>query len=107
MFTLISRRGDTSPLLSVWLAPIASSVASFWSRCCQKRHARLMRAELQALDDRMLKDIGLQRLEIESALLHGERFGWYAARRCGLGGVADTTITPHDDRTQPGRQARQ
>ena len=78
MVTLIYRHGDTSPLPSGWLARVASNIASFWFRSRQKRHARLMSAELQALDDRMLKDIGLQRFQIESAVLHGERLGWYA-----------------------------
>jgi hypothetical protein len=45
----------------------------------EDRHARLMSAELQALDDRMLKDIGLRRFQIESAVLNGGRDEWYAS----------------------------
>jgi uncharacterized protein YjiS (DUF1127 family) len=78
MFTLTSRHIDTWPFPSAWLAPIASGIAGFWSRFRQKRCARLTSAELHALDDRMLKDIGLQRFQIKSAVLHGERLGWYA-----------------------------
>jgi uncharacterized protein YjiS (DUF1127 family) len=61
MFTLNHRYGDTSPLPFDWLARIASTIARFWSRSRRERHVRLVSAELQALDDRMLKDIGLQR----------------------------------------------
>src|ERR1700757_3948067 len=78
MFTLNHRYGDTSPLPSDWLARIASPIARFWSRSRQARHVRFMCAELQAFDDRMLKDIGLGRCEIESAVLHGKRIEWYA-----------------------------
>ena len=93
MSTLIYRHGDTSPP-SGWLARIASNFASFWSRSRRKRHAWVMSAELQALDDRMLKDIGLQRFQIESAVLHSERLGWNAPPpRYGSGGGADSAIT--------------
>lgn len=78
MLTLHHRYGDTSPLPFNWLARIASTIARFWSSGRAKRHARLMSADLQALDDRMLKDIGLQRYQIESAVLNGGRADWYA-----------------------------
>jgi uncharacterized protein YjiS (DUF1127 family) len=68
MFTLNHRYGDTSPLPINWLARMASTVARFWSHRCQEQHVRLMSAELQALDDRTLKDIGIYRCEIESVL---------------------------------------
>ena len=77
MFTLYHPHGDTSPLPSDWLARIASTILRFWFRMRQYRHTRLMIAELRALDDRMLKDIGLQRYEIESAVLYGQRTDWY------------------------------
>jgi uncharacterized protein YjiS (DUF1127 family) len=32
-------------------------------------------AELEALDDRMLKDIGIRRCEIESIVRHGKFYG--------------------------------
>jgi uncharacterized protein YjiS (DUF1127 family) len=108
MFTLIYRHGDTSPLPSGWLARIASNFASFWSRSRRKRHAWVMSAELQALDDRMLKDIGLQRFQIESAVLYGEQLGWYAPFADTVWAVAPVPqSTSHDDRKQPGRQAQQ
>jgi uncharacterized protein YjiS (DUF1127 family) len=77
MFTSTYWHGDTSPHPSGWLARIARNIASFWSRSRRKRHTWVMSAELKALDDRMLKDIGLQRLEIESTVPHSERLGWY------------------------------
>jgi len=77
MFALNHRYGGVSALPFDWIARIASTIASFWSRSRRERQMRLARAELQALDDRMLKDIGLQRLQIESAALHDERRGWY------------------------------
>jgi uncharacterized protein YjiS (DUF1127 family) len=68
MFTLNHRHADT-PLPFGWLARIASTIARFWSRGRRERHTRLMSAELQALDDRMLKDIGIHRCQIGSAVL--------------------------------------
>jgi uncharacterized protein YjiS (DUF1127 family) len=97
MHTLYHRYGDTSPLPSDWLARIASAIAGFWSRRRQGRHARLMIAELQTFDDAMLKDIGIQRCQIESAVLHGWD-EWYAP-------LTDTgwsaAPTPQQHRTMP------
>jgi len=76
MFTLDHRYGDTSPLTFNWLTRIASTIARFWSRRRWERHARRMIAELQALDDAMLKDIGIHRCQIESAVLNGEWAEW-------------------------------
>ena len=77
MFTLNHRYGATSPLPSDLLARIASAIAGLWSRRRQGRHARLMIAELQTFDDAMLKDIGIQRCQIASAVLYGGRDEWY------------------------------
>jgi uncharacterized protein YjiS (DUF1127 family) len=91
MFTLNHQYGETSLLPVDWLARIASTIARFWSGSRQGRHVRLVSAELQALDDRMLKDIGLQRYRIERAVLNGGQAEWYApAHRYGLVGGADT-----------------
>lgn len=81
MFTLNHRYGDTSPRPFDWLARVASAIARFWTRSRQKRHERLMIAELQALDDRTLKDIGIYRCEIEGAVLNACRAEWYAIPR--------------------------
>jgi uncharacterized protein YjiS (DUF1127 family) len=99
MSTLIYRHGDASPLPYGWLARIASGIASCWSGVRRERQVRLTSAELRALDDRMLKDIGLQRFQINSAVPHGERFGWYAP-------LADTvwaaSLIPRSHRTLTG-----
>jgi uncharacterized protein YjiS (DUF1127 family) len=76
MFTLDRQYGGMSPFTFNWLASIASTIARFWSRSRQERHARLMIAKLQALDDKMLKDIGIHRSQIESAVLNGEWAEW-------------------------------
>jgi uncharacterized protein YjiS (DUF1127 family) len=100
MFALNHRYGDTSPLPFDWLARIASTIARFWSRWHRVQHVRLMSTELQALDDRMLKDIGLQRCQIESAVLSGGRAEWYVP-------LADTgwpaAPIPHTHRATPAR----
>ena len=106
MFALNHRYDDASPRPFDWLARIASTISGFWSRGRRERSVRLTSAELRALDDRMLKDIGLRPIQIESALLHGERVGWYVP-------LADTVwaaaLIPqsHEARRQPGRDARQ
>jgi uncharacterized protein YjiS (DUF1127 family) len=101
MFTLNYLYGETSPLPIDWLTRIASTTARAWARRRRVRHVRLMSTELQALDDRMLKDIGLQRCQIESAALNRGRAGWYVP-------LADTNWpaapTPRTDRTSPARK---
>ena len=72
MFTLNHWYGDTSRLTFNLLAWIASSIARFWSRTRRERHARLMIAKLHGLDDAMLKDMGIHRCQIESAVRNGE-----------------------------------
>ena len=74
MFILNHRYGDTSPLPFDWPALPPSP----GSGPAAAGNVRLVSTELQALDDRMLKDIGLQRYRIESAVLNGGRDEWYA-----------------------------
>jgi uncharacterized protein YjiS (DUF1127 family) len=93
MFTLNDQYADTSPLPFDWLARIASIIARFWSDSRRKRYVPLISAELRALDDRMLKDIGLQRYQIESALLYGQGTDWYAP----LAGMNYTERHNNDD----------
>jgi uncharacterized protein YjiS (DUF1127 family) len=101
MYILHHRYGDTSPLPSDWLARVASAIVGFCSRRRQGRHARLMIAELRTFDDAMLKDIGLQRCQIESAVLHG-RDEWYAPL---TDAGWSATPTPQTHRTMPARNA--
>jgi uncharacterized protein YjiS (DUF1127 family) len=78
MFTLKYQYGDRYPLRFDWLARIASTIARFWARWRRERLALLPSADLQALDDAMLKDIGVHRCMIDSAVLAGGRAEWYA-----------------------------
>jgi uncharacterized protein YjiS (DUF1127 family) len=48
-----------------------SSIGRFWSRIQRERNLRRTIANLSALDDRMLKDIGLHRGQIESVARWG------------------------------------
>src|ERR1700760_307518 len=100
MFTLNHRHGDTSPRPLDWLARMASAMARFWSRGRPERHARLTIGDLQALNDTMLKDIGIHRCPIESAVLNCVRSEWYApAAPTGWRAAA----IPQTHRTMPAR----
>jgi Domain of unknown function (DUF1127) len=72
----------------------------------EDRHARLMSAELQALDDRMLKDIGLRRCQIASPMLNGRCAEWYVPL-ADLDWTAAPTRAHRAMPAQPGRKARQ
>lgn len=51
---------------------IRSRVVRLWSAFCRARQMRRAIAELKALDDRMLKDIGICRCEIEGIVRYGD-----------------------------------
>ncbi len=53
----------------------ASSLAASFDRWFTRRAKILAMRQLHALDDRMLKDIGLHRSQIESAVLTGKPNG--------------------------------
>ena len=106
MFALNHRYRDTSPLPSDWLARITSTIARFWLRMRQDRHARLMSGELQALDDRMLKDIGLQRCQIANSMLNGRRDEWYVPLADMDWPAAPTPQARRAMPAHPGRKAR-
>jgi uncharacterized protein YjiS (DUF1127 family) len=59
------------PSVAAWIASLASLSATLWSRLLREREMRRSRAELEVLDDRTLKDIGLSRHEIE-LIVRGE-----------------------------------
>jgi uncharacterized protein YjiS (DUF1127 family) len=59
-----------------WSATIASPAIRFWSRMRRARRIRLTITRLEALDDHMLKDIGIHRSKIESVARHGDRWNW-------------------------------
>ena len=56
-----------------WRAFITSFLARFRSRIRRGRDSRLAIAELRALDDRRLRDIGISRCDIEHPAGHGDR----------------------------------
>lgn len=57
--------------LPSWGAWAASLPVKLWSRMLREREIRRMSAEVEALDDRMLKDIGLSRCEINLVVRDG------------------------------------
>jgi uncharacterized protein YjiS (DUF1127 family) len=59
-----------------WSATIAYPVFRFWSRLSRARRTRLTVTRLEALDDHMLKDIGIHRCQIESIARHRDRDEW-------------------------------
>jgi uncharacterized protein YjiS (DUF1127 family) len=56
-----------------WSASIASLWGELRSRISRQRARRLAIAELRALDDRLLQDVGLCRGDIEHTARHGDR----------------------------------
>ena len=54
------------------IAKTTSSVVRFWARSHAEWRVRLTIAELAALDDHTLKDIGLERCQIESVVRHSD-----------------------------------
>jgi uncharacterized protein YjiS (DUF1127 family) len=59
-----------------WSATIAYLVIRVWSRVSRARRTRLTVTRLEALDDHMLKDIGVHRCQIESIARHRDRNEW-------------------------------
>jgi uncharacterized protein YjiS (DUF1127 family) len=66
-------RSETAPGASLsWGASIKSLVAKFRSGKRRERHGRLPIAELRALDNRMLRDLGISRGDIEYLAKRGD-----------------------------------
>ena len=59
-----------------WSTRIASPVLRLWSMMRREWEVRRAIAELQALNDYMLKDMGISRCQIENAVKRGDRRGW-------------------------------
>jgi uncharacterized protein YjiS (DUF1127 family) len=62
---------EVSPASFGWNARVRSRVVRLWSAICRARRMRRAVAELEALDDCLLKDIGIHRFEIESNARYG------------------------------------
>ena len=54
-----------------WSARVRSRAIRLWSSGCRAHQRRRAITELEALDDRTLKDIGIHRSQIESVVRHG------------------------------------
>jgi uncharacterized protein YjiS (DUF1127 family) len=59
-----------------WSTRITSPIVRFWFWMRYERQVWLKITALQALDDRTLKDIGIHRSQIESAVRHTDRYDW-------------------------------
>jgi hypothetical protein len=69
-----SAKAHTTPAgLNAWVSSIATRV---WANRRCKRQAWLTIADLEALDDRTLRDIGIHRSRTESIVRHGDRYEW-------------------------------
>ena len=51
-----------------------SRLARFWSKLCREWEVSSTVRRLEALDDRTLKDMGLDRSEIQSVAQHRDRY---------------------------------
>ena len=62
----------TRPATATVMDRLSAAVRSWWHSHQEKRRQRETIRTLQVLDDRMLKDIGLNRSEIESIAARGD-----------------------------------
>ena len=58
-----------------WISRLRSGFAAIRHKAAQRRRDRLIASELSALDDRTLRDIGLNRPEIDAAITRALRGG--------------------------------
>jgi uncharacterized protein YjiS (DUF1127 family) len=64
------RRSETSQTHHAAVQRIVGTMAALWSQLRQGRRMRRTKQTLQALDDQMLRDIGISRTAIEWVALH-------------------------------------
>ena len=82
------RRGLLSWLVSVSKKVAAAFLIELWARCAIR--------QLQAMDDRTLKDIGLRRDQIEIAVRQGREALWSVLVAGLLAGTTALTPTPFE-----------
>ena len=71
-----SRSAELRTASPGWSATIASPFIRIWSRMRRAQMKRLTITRLEALDDHMLKDIGLHRSQIEGVARHHDGYNW-------------------------------
>jgi uncharacterized protein YjiS (DUF1127 family) len=71
-----SRSAELRTASPGWSATIASPFIRIWSRMRRARMKRLTITRLEALDDHVLKDIGLHRSQIEGVARHHDGCNW-------------------------------
>jgi uncharacterized protein YjiS (DUF1127 family) len=80
---------DSLPMVSIasfgWTARARSRVVRVWSALCrEQRQCRRATRELEALDDRTLRDVGIHRCDIKSVVRYGSNFAgnhWMPANK--------------------------
>ena len=72
----LERSAKTQTASPSWSARITSPVVRFWFWMRYERRVWFTITRLQALDDHMLKDIGIHRSQIESVVRHADRYDW-------------------------------
>ena len=71
-----SRSAELRTASPGWSATIVSPFIRIWSRMRRAQMKRLTITRLEALDDHMLKDIGLHRSQIEGVARHHDGYNW-------------------------------
>jgi uncharacterized protein YjiS (DUF1127 family) len=56
-----------------WAVRLTAAVVRFWTGLRERYDARRAREALTALDDRVLRDMGISRIEIDYVVRHGRR----------------------------------
>ncbi len=67
---IAATRGD----FGSWRSRSLSALVELWARVVRLRNASRAAAQLAAMNDHMLKDIGISRAEIEHVVRYGRRW---------------------------------
>jgi uncharacterized protein YjiS (DUF1127 family) len=69
----IHARASSAPILDLLMSMMKSALFTSWRAYTAHRARQIAKARLMALDERMLKDIGIHRSEIHSVLMDRAR----------------------------------